>query len=562
MAWTIRRRLALSLGTAIVALAASGAIGIAALTALRKEVGTTLRETTDVGAQLFKVHDATLRFVTYAQSELLSAGSTGSRIDSVTNTADSLRRELVAARSLSPAARTRLERVGDLQGEIEVRLAVARAYRDVGRMPDAYRMAGLAQVSLDTLFANSTAIARDQQEQAATLNNDLGNEVRFRARVLGVLTGVGLIGALILSWQAWTAIAKPLSDLVRVTRAVGRGDLRAELDAREMDVEYQQLGEAVRQTVARLQHLIAEIQREAESLQSAAVSLAGASQQSAGSAMEISDVMGGMAQDATAQLADLEASTAGLDRVRGAVDVLATTVVQSRALGEAIQGVATDARAKLDRALQRLKTAGDVVRTSADSIGGVDEASQRVEGFVDTIASIGRKTHLLSINAAIEAARAGDGASGVATIADEVRQLAENSRTAAAEVRATVLEVRDRVRASVDAFRAGAHDLSDVGAVSRAAVTALVSIDDTVSQLEAVVADTADAADATSESVSGLAERLRAASGRAQSQASASVEAAAAAQQTAAAAQEVAAGSHQIEESATRLKELVATFKA
>src|SRR5262245_12680330 len=210
--WTIRRRLQLGVLTPVLALLAAGILSILSLRTLRDNVGGTLKTTSSVGEQLFAAHDATLRYVALAQAGLISpADAELARIDSLSGAADSLRRSLVGQGSLTVEERRALERIGSLQGRIEVRLSVARAWQEGGRPSDAARVAQLATADLDSLFAASATISGAQQSRADAVLRRTSDLVSQRQGMLIALLLLGLAISVAISRATWRAIIHPLS---------------------------------------------------------------------------------------------------------------------------------------------------------------------------------------------------------------------------------------------------------------------------------------------------------------------------------------------------------------
>lgn len=94
-----------------------------------------------------------------------------------------------------------------------------------------------------------------------------------------------------------------------------------------------------------------------------------------------------------------------------------------------------------------------VVKESSDKVTQLQELSQKIEEFAKVISEISRKTNILSLNASIEAARAGDMGKGFAVVASEVRNLAEQSARSSKEITDTIASIQTSVDETVESMK-------------------------------------------------------------------------------------------------------------
>ena len=149
---------------------------------------------------------------------------------------------------------------------------------------------------------------------------------------------------------------------------------------------------------------------------------------------------------------------------------------ENRELSHSIRREADQSQDSVRQAIELLLALRAVVHDTAGEISGLVSATDQITGFVKRITSIAEQTHLLSLNAAIEAAHAGPEGRGFGVVAEEVRKLAADADAAATDVEEVVSELRRLVAGSVERMRSGEDQVTEVEGVARGAEGALDTI--------------------------------------------------------------------------------------
>jgi methyl-accepting chemotaxis protein len=560
--WTIRRRVMLGFGSVIALLFITGALGTAMLRSAHHNLQQQTLQVINVKNQLFASQEATRQYVVLAQNVLRRTGAStvGTSMDSVSAVADSLRLQLNLGDAMTDAERVSLAKIGSIQGRIGTRLAIARAWMDVGNPAAATQHTAASSLLLDSLFAISSAII-DAEDSRATAMLGRADRIVTRQQVLvQSLLAVGLLAALVVGFATLRAVTKPLDMLAQGARRVGEGNLQTTVDPTGLDEEYRVVAQALADTTLRLSQLVREIQNEARDVASAANALTAASGAAAESTNRVSERMLHIASAAKEQRSAVETTNSVLSSVRAASNVLESTASDAGALEGEVRQLTDGARLGIGEALGALSRARDVIGASLVNVERVEKASAIVQQFLQTTRQLSEQTDLLALNAAIEAARAGESGRGFAVVAEEVRKLADHSSRTADEVREVVTSMRHEVMTASAAFRDGVSSLGNVDATSRSVTDALSTIQLAIARMDELTRAVRQTAQSNRESVDALDKQVTATTSHAEAQAASSEMARAAAEETAAASEEVAATASQLADSAHRLSTLVTAF--
>jgi methyl-accepting chemotaxis protein len=304
---------------------------------------------------------------------------------------------------------------------------------------------------------------------------DLGEQ---RIWQQGGIVAAGLALCLLLVLGFPILVTRPLHNLLHRIEQIadGDGDLRVRLDVQSRD-ELGQLSHAFNRFLDKLQPLIREVGRVTGEVQSSAQSLAG---MAAANDRLISSEHHAVDQVSTAAT---EMSAAVLEVARNAqnaADAARQAQVQSRE-GAQVVGHTLDAIHQLARE----------VEAASVSIQTLEEETSNIGAVLAVIKGIADQTNLLALNAAIEAARAGEQGRGFAVVADEVRALAARTQESTKDIQLMIERLQSGVQSAVRAMHTGSSQAR--GSVERAAGVdqALAASSDSVARINDMAAQIA-----------------------------------------------------------------------
>ncbi|MCL9800962.1 methyl-accepting chemotaxis protein [Pseudomonas sp. rhizo66] len=269
-------------------------------------------------------------------------------------------------------------------------------------------------------------------------------EIRAVTWSVGTQLAIGSLLAMLLAvgsvvWLLRSKLA-PLGDLVRQAEALGAGDLSVRLNVSSND-EIGQLSRAFNQMSQALSTMVEHIRRSSAEVNSRAQALSGLS----GGAYEGMEQQSGEITSMAGAVEEFSATSLNIADNMGATQRLAQENAQQTQIG----------RSSMEEASSSLEQIAGALNSTATVINTLGQRSQEIGGIVGVITSIAEQTNLLALNAAIEAARAGEQGRGFAVVADEVRSLASRTRQATDEISSMIHSIQQETGNAISTMEQG-----------------------------------------------------------------------------------------------------------
>lgn len=249
-----------------------------------------------------------------------------------------------------------------------------------------------------------------------------------------------------------SSMSKKMKQFVEKIGFLAEGDLTHPIQIKSSD-ELGQMGEHYNQALSHLNQMFYTIRSSSEQVAASAEELSASAEQTSSSVAEVA----GSIQDVAANNNEQNNYTSQMKTSTSAIyqrmEQITTNIENVKNSSAQTTMLAQDGTDDVKRAIEQMNEIHSTVQQTAQSIDQLDNKSRKIEEIVGLINSIAEQTNLLALNAAIEAARAGEHGKGFAVVADEVRKLAEQSSKASGDIKDLIHEIQNEISTSVSVMK-------------------------------------------------------------------------------------------------------------
>lgn len=281
------------------------------------------------------------------------------------------------------------------------------------------------------------------------LSNVIQEKASFAMMLTAILCGVIIIIGVLVAWIINRTINSALNTIQSTMRDIQTThniSLRVDLPAKD---EIGFVAASINDMLADFSRVIANANLIVKEMNSTTVQLSQ-------NAARTSD-------DAQRQRAETDMVAVSVTEMVGTVEDISRSMEMAASKAVSTQNNAREGQSKVNSAIERIRQLSDRLEGSVETVGALAKESESIGTVLNVIQGIAEQTNLLALNAAIEAARAGEQGRGFAVVADEVRALASRTHTATEEISDIIVTLQERTKSIVTLM----EDCRQDGALSR-----------------------------------------------------------------------------------------------
>jgi methyl-accepting chemotaxis protein len=436
------------------------------------------------GATLEKVQQVQFPALQQSASTLVDMQKVRDTLSSAVTTGD--QDTLIIAQNLAKEVKAGLNQIGSISPEFRTEIAKISAGFDdyfkvafdvsqsmVDGTADFSRLGELSSQMNSSYDDAIAAMSTFRDAQQAAFEEAFENTDRANTSLISTGVILAIVVTILLFATAVPivrGIKQSIDDVVRSLKDIAQenGDLTVRIETKSED----EIGELVywfNQFMDKLQGVVRDVVEASLPLSNLAQNLRGVTE-------ETQRTINVQQQSATN-------AKSAVDTMSGSVDGVAHSAAQAASDANEATSAASEGRQIVQQTVTSIQQLAENVRETADVIARLESDSNKVGSVLDVIKGIAEQTNLLALNAAIEAARAGEQGRGFAVVADEVRTLASRTQQSTEEIQSTIEQLQSAAHSAVEVMARGTEQASSSVETANKAGSSLETITSTIGRI-------------------------------------------------------------------------------